>query len=67
LKMSPVPKIPWKLSIAKKVPLFFLTEEGNNIEEKRKGQRRCSINEQRNQKCKQSQYFRSTRSDKEKK
>jgi hypothetical protein len=38
-KISPVPKIPRKYPIEKISIVFFITEEVNNIEEKRKKQR----------------------------
>ena len=39
LKISPVPKIPRKYPIEKTAIVYFITEEVNNIEEKRKKQR----------------------------
>ena len=50
-KLSPVREIH---SISKK-QLFFLSEELNNIEEKRKQQRGNKVTEQRNRKCKEPQ------------
>jgi hypothetical protein len=51
-KLGPVPKIPRKYSIPKIGTLVFLiTEEANNIEKKRKKQRRNKVEEQRNLKC----------------
>jgi hypothetical protein len=45
----------------KKLP--FITDEANNIEEKRKKHRGNKVKEQRNRKIKQLQYFRYTRSE----
>jgi hypothetical protein len=55
-KISPV----WEIYSFSKMQLF-LNEELNNIEEKRKNQRGNKVTEQRNRKCKQPQYVRSTR------
>jgi hypothetical protein len=57
-----VPKIPRKYSL-KKPATLFITEETNNVEGKGKKHRENKVKEQRNQKCKQSQFFRSTRSE----
>jgi hypothetical protein len=67
-KFSPILKIPKKFSIEKIAPLFcfffLVTEEEDKTEQKRKKHRKNKVKEQRNRKCKQSQYFRSTRSGK---
>jgi hypothetical protein len=61
-----------KFKLKKTATTFFLggggggTEKENKKEQKRKKQRRNKVKEQRNRKCKQSQYFRSTRSGKQK-
>jgi hypothetical protein len=48
LKVSPVLKIPRKYVIDKIATLLFISEEANNIEEKRKKQRGNKVKEQRN-------------------
>jgi len=60
MKMSPVLKISREYSIKK---LSFITEEANNIEEKRKKHRGNKVKEQGNQESKQLQYFKYTRSE----
>jgi len=65
-KAGPVLKIARKGSVAKKQLSFFITEEANSIEEKRKKQRGNKIQDQRNRNCKQPKYLRSAGPENEK-
>jgi hypothetical protein len=58
-KVSLIEKRMTKYTISK---TFFHAEGANNIEEKRKKQRRNKFQQQRNGKCKHFQYVRSTKS-----
>ena len=57
LKISPLPEIPRKYSIDKIAAFLFMTEEANNIEERRKNHGRNKVKEQRNRKFDESQYL----------
>ena len=60
LKIGPLTEIPKKFSIDKiETFLFmiFMTEEANNIEERRKKHGGNKVKEQRNRKFKESQYL----------
>jgi hypothetical protein len=56
-KISTSPEIPRKYSIDKIATFLFVTEEANNIEERRKNNGRNKVKEQRNRKFNESQYL----------
>jgi hypothetical protein len=63
MKINPITKAPRIYLIERIAIPFFVAEEANNIKEKPKKQRGNEIKEQKKGKCKQPQYYRSTRSE----